>query len=334
MQINIMEVCGTHTMAIARSGIKSLLPENIKLISGPGCPVCVTSPGHIDAMLDLAGRVRIATYGDMLRVPGSNPERTLRSLKAEGADIEIVYSPMDAVRLAAGGKGDMVFLGIGFETTAPGTAMAIMEAKRLGLSNFSVFSVLKRVEPALRALMADPEFNVQGFLCPGHVATITGEGGFTFLADDYNMPAAIAGFTPESILKAIAGITKQIKSGKAGLINEYKEAVTREGNLLAVEAMKKVFGEEDTLWRGLGLIKRSGLGIRPEYAAFDAAARYGIEVREPVGKSPCRCGDVIQGKLSPRQCPLFGKGCTPESPKGPCMVSSEGSCAAEIKYNG
>lgn len=334
-ETRIMEVCGTHTMAIAEAGIRSLLPEQIHLISGPGCPVCVTPPEDIDAVLDLAGEkdVILTSYGDMLRVPGSRKGDSLLRRRALGADVRIVYSPMDALEIAAGEPGkQVVFLGIGFETTAPGTAAAVFAAKERGLKNFTVCSMLKSVEPALRTLMAMEDFCVNGFLCPGHVATIIGEAGFRFLPAEYSMPGVIAGFEPEEILTAIYLLLKQIAGGEAKIQNAYPRAVRPEGNPLARRMLEQSFEPEPARWRGLGEIPDSGFRLRKELEEFDAKKRFSIQAGKPALQNGCRCGDVITGKIRPRQCPLFGKVCTPEDPVGPCMVSSEGACAAAYKY--
>jgi len=335
-RVNLMEVCGTHTMAIAKSGIRSLLPEGVRLLSGPGCPVCVTPPEVIDCYLALAMEpdVVLCTYGDLMRVPGSRQGDNLNRRKALGAQVEIVYSPLDALALAqAAPERQIVFLGAGFETTAPGTAIALREARRQRIPNFTVLSMLKRVEPALRALMADPEFNVQGFLCPGHVATILGEAGFRFLPEQYSMPAVIAGFAPEEILTAIDLLLAQLEQKRPRLENAYPQAVRPEGNPLARQVMEQVFCPRDDLWRGLGSIPESGLGLRPDYADLDAERRFGLKPKPAETALPCRCGEVIQGKLAPEACPLFGTVCLPEEPVGPCMVSGEGACAAAYKYH-
>ena len=333
--VNLMEVCGTHTMAIAKSGIRDMLPEHIRLLSGPGCPVCVTPPEMIDAVLRLSERpdVVLATYGDMVRVPGSAPGDNLNRRKAQGANIAVVYSPLDALEIArAQAEKQVVFLGVGFETTAPGTAVAVKQAAALKVKNFTVLSMLKQVEPALRTLIADRDFNVQGFLCPGHVATVIGESGFRFLTEECGIPAVISGFAPGDILLSVYLLLRQIKSASPALENEYKRAVAPEGNPLAKKLIAEVLEPRDDLWRGLGLIPGSGLGIRREYADYDAAVRFDLSVTPSDRVLPCRCGDVIQGKLSPRACPLFGTVCVPEDPVGPCMVSSEGACAAAYQY--
>ena len=334
-EIRLMEVCGTHTMAIAKSGLRTMLPGNIKLLSGPGCPVCVTPGEVIDAVLELVMRpgVVITTYGDMVRVPGSTPGDNLARRRALGARVEVVYSPVDAVAFARENPDkEVVFLGVGFETTAPGTAAAVLTARDMGLKNFSLFSMLKTVEPALRALIASEGFNVQGFLCPGHVATIIGEEGFAFLPRDYGLPAVISGFEPEDILSSVYLLAKQLAGRKSLVQNEYRRAVAPRGNPLARAMMDRCFLPRRDLWRGLGAIEASGLGLREELAAFDAEKRFGVEYKAAAKPTACRCGEVITGRLSPAQCPLFGRRCTPEDPVGPCMVSSEGACAAAYKY--
>ena len=337
-QIKLMEVCGTHTMAIAKAGIRSLLPESISLLSGPGCPVCVTPAEVIDKVLELSMQpgIVIATYGDMVRVPGSVPGDSLMRRRALGARVEIVYSPVDAVSYAAKNPDiQVVFLGVGFETTAPGTAAAIKLAEERGAKNFCVWSMLKTVEPALRALTCMEGFDVQGFICPGHVATVIGETGFEFLPRDYSLPGVISGFEPEDILLSVYLLSKQISDGRAEIENQYKRAVHKNGNPLALEMMKEVFTPRYDIWRGLGGIEGSGLEIKDRYAAFDAEKRFGIvpPADIPPVKTACRCGDVITGRISPRECPLFSKRCVPEDPVGPCMVSSEGACAAYYKYS-
>ena len=344
--IALMEVCGTHTMAIAKAGIRSLLPGNIRLLSGPGCPVCVTVQEEIDAYLELAMRpgVTVCTYGDMVRVPGSRPGDNLARRRALGADVRIVYSPVDAVEIAAAQPSrEVVFLGVGFETTAPGTAAAIKTAAQRGLSNFSVYPMLKLVEPSLRSLAADPGFNVQGFIVPGHVAVIIGTEGFGFLADELGIPSVVTGFEPDDIWKGIAALVRQIEAGRAALENEYSRLVRPGGNPLALRMMNDVLEPCDAVWRGLGAIPRSGLAPRAEYAAFDAKKKFAVGQAAAYENaenrsdgcsltSLCRCGEVIKGQLDPTACPLFGTRCVPEDPVGPCMVSGEGACAAAYKY--
>ena len=329
--VKLMEVCGTHTMAIAKAGIKSLLPPQVELLSGPGCPVCVTPAEVIDQILALSMEpgIIITSYGDMLRVPGSRPGDSLLRRRALGARVEIVYSPMDAIEIAkANPAKEVVFLGVGFETTA-----AVLTAQERGVKNFTVRSMLKLVEPALRALMGMEGFDVQGFLCPGHVGTIIGERGFGFLPEAYHMPAVISGFEPEDILLSVYLLLKQIKEGRPRVQNEYTRAVSKNGNELAQKMLARAFAPRTDLWRGLGRIEASGLGLREELRDHDAQARFGLETLPAPKPTACRCGQVITGRLGPTGCPLFGTRCTPEDPVGPCMVSSEGACAAAYKYS-
>ena len=335
-EIRLMEVCGTHTMSIAEAGIKSMLPKEIRLLSGPGCPVCVTPPQVIDAVLDLSMEkdILLTSYGDMLRVPGSRPGDSLMRRKALGAKVETVYSPVDAVELALQNPDkQVVFLGVGFETTAPGTAAAVLTAKEKGAKNFTLWSMLKLVEPALRTLIKMDGFNVDGFLCPGHVATIIGARGFAFLPEEYGLPAVIAGFEPEDILLAVYRLLRQLADKTPKLENEYTRAVSPEGNVLAQKILAECFSPRADVWRGLGRIEASGLGLSAELADFDAEKRFGVTYGEAEPPTACRCGEVITGRLAPAGCPLFGKVCTPEDPVGPCMVSSEGACAAAYKYS-
>ena len=333
--VRLMEVCGTHTMSIAKNGIRSLLPDNIELLSGPGCPVCVTPGGVLDAALELAVRpdVILTSYGDMLRVPGSRPGDDLSRRRAAGARVEVVYSPMDALEIAAvEPEKEVVFLGVGFETTAPGTAITILQAEKRGLRNFSVLSMLKTVEPALRALIAQPDFSVDGFLCPGHVAAVTGAEAFRFLPETFGLPAVVSGFEGEDILEAVAMLTDQLERGAPDLENQYGRVVSPAGNRRAMAVLDQVFTPRDDDWRGLGRIEKSGLGIRPAYAAFDAERKFSLVFSEKPEPPGCRCGDIICGRARPASCPLFGTVCMPEDPVGPCMVSGEGACAAAWKY--
>lgn len=334
MRARLMEVCGTHTMAIAKAGIKALLPKGVELISGPGCPVCVTPAEVIDSVLEFSMRedVITATYGDMIRVPGSTPGDSLQRRRALGAKVEIVYSPMDAVALAkARPDKEIVFLGVGFETTAPGTAAAVLAAAEDKISNFSLWSMLKTVEPSLRALIASEGFEISGFLCPGHVASIIGAEGFRFLPEEFSLPAVVGGFEEEDILLAVYLLLKQIAEGSPRLENAYPRAVSQKGNTLALDTLRRCFVKRTELWRGLGRIEASGLGLSDALAAYDAEKKFNISPA-PARATACRCGQVITGRLSPQGCPLFGTVCTPENPVGPCMVSSEGSCAAAYKY--
>ena len=333
--VKIMEVCGTHTMAIAKSGIKSILPSNVKLISGPGCPVCVTPAEIIDNVLELSNNSNliIATYGDMLRVPGTTAGESLEKRKALGANVAVVYSVIDAVDIAiANPQKDVVFLGIGFETTVPGSAIAMEYAVENNVDNFYLMSMHKLVEPVLRELIQMEDFDIDGFLCPGHVAAILGEDGFSFLADEYKIPSVICGFEASDIITSIYKLLLQLKNNKAKLENEYLRVVGKCGNIKAKEAIFNYFEPCDDIWRGIGIVNGSGLRLKSEYARFDAYKRFSIPVIKEMKKTACSCGEVIKGKMDPDCCKLFGNVCVPENPVGPCMVSSEGACAAFYKY--
>lgn len=331
--MRFMEVCGTHTVAIFQSGLRSLLPAGVIHLSGPGCPVCVTHESEVALFLELAARkdVIIATFGDLLRVPDA-AGFSLKHAKAAGAHVEIVYSPLDALAIAKNNpEKETVFLGIGFETTAPAVAAAILAAQKAGLANFSVLPMHKLVPPALDALMAESDCTVDAFLLPGHVATITGLAPFAFLAARHK-PAVVGGFEPADILLALTALASQMAFCEARVENAYPRAVDTQGNPRALSLMEKVFAPTAAQWRGLGLIANSGLAIRPEFQCFDASQKLNLEIPEVRSPSGCRCGAILKGQLQPSQCPLFGKKCTPASPVGPCMVSTEGSCAAHFKY--
>jgi hydrogenase expression/formation protein HypD len=333
--INIMEVCGTHTMAISKFGLRTALNKNINLISGPGCPVCVTPDVYLDYIYDLAfkEKIIIATYGDMIRVPGSNPSRTLENAKALGASVRMVYSSMDAVRIAEENQDKrIVFLGIGFETTAPATAIAVKEAENLGLDNFYVLSMHKLVEPVMRELLKDETLDIQGFLCPGHVGVVIGERGFKFL-EEYKCPSAIAGFDLDEVLLGIYHIIKSIKEKDFSLKNPYNKLVRSEGNLISQQIIESTFNIVDDPWRGIGTIGGSGLKLKEEFIRHDIERLYPIDSSYKGKNSGCRCGEVLKGKIRPTECGLFGKVCNPEYPVGPCMVSGEGSCSAYYKYS-
>ena len=329
----LMEVCGTHTVAIARNGIRSLMPEGCRLASGPGCPVCVTSNHDIDAVIALARvpEVILTTFGDMTRVPGSTS--SLLKEQAAGRDVRIVYSPLDALNIAKENpERQVVFVGVGFETTTPLIAIAIKRAKAMGLENFSVFAVHKNMPNAMDVLMRDPNLKVDALILPGHVSTIIGMEPWRFLAEKYGIPGVITGFEPLDVLEGIAMIMRQLHEGRAEIENAYTRGVMPQGNPVALAAIDEVFETCTATWRGLGPIEGSGYRIRDEFAQFDALRRFepAIEpTQEPTG---CRCGDVLRGIMAPDECPLFRKVCTPENPVGPCMVSSEGSCAAYFRY--
>lgn len=325
-----MEVCGTHTMAISRYGLRQLLPPGLRLISGPGCPVCVTAIHDLDKVVALARRpeVTVATFGDLVRVPASST--TLAAERAAGADVRVVYSPLDALELAAAQpQRQLVFIGIGFETTAPGVAAAIADAAGRGLDNFSVISLHKTMPLALKALLDLGETALSGFILPGHVSVITGTACYEFLAADYGIGGVVAGFEPNDVLTALLMLARQ----QAPAIEiAYRRAVKPEGNPAARALMDRVLEPCDADWRGLGVIPGSGLAIRPEFAACDAERRFAIEPEPALEPRGCRCPEVLRGVCDPADCPLFGRRCTPEDPVGACMVSSEGACAARYRY--
>ncbi len=333
--IKIMEVCGTHTMSIRRFGLQFLLPQNVELISGPGCPVCVTPNRYIDTAIALSQNrnVIISTFGDMVRVPGSRS--SLEREKSKGANVAVVYSPYDSLRIAESHPDKkVVFLAVGFETTAPLIAATILEAEKRNIKNFFILPGNKLVPPALSLLLEDKEIGISGFLLPGHVSTVIGTEPYKFIAEEYGVPCAVAGFEPVDILQGIYLILNDMAAGKATVRNAYTRAVRREGNPRAIEIMKKVFREENSEWRGIGSIEKSGLVPKNEFAEFDIRNHVKVEIEEPRENPLCRCGDVLKGKAKPPDCPLFKKACTPENPYGPCMVSSEGTCAAYYKYGG
>lgn len=329
----LMEVCGTHTVAIAKHGLRKMMPPTVSLLSGPGCPVCVTANADIDRALELAKieEVVITTFGDMMKVPGSYS--SLAKEKGNGADIRVVYSALDAVDLAERMPDKrVVFFAVGFETTAPTIAASVIEAKRRGVTNFYIQAVHKIVPPALKALIESGEVDINGLILPGHVSAIIGSAPYQFLVDDYNVPCVISGFEPLDVLQTIYMLVKQVESGTAKVEVQYKRGVLPQGNVVALDFMNKVFEPCDADWRAIGVIPGTGLQLREEYAQFDAVAAMPVElppVREPKG---CQCGEVLRGVMFPYQCRLFGKACTPEDPVGPCMVSSEGSCAAYYRY--
>ena len=332
-KIKLMEVCGTHTMAIARCGIKKLLPESIELISGPGCPVCVTSQAEIDRAIEIAQikDVIMTTFGDMMRVPGSRI--SLADIKRKGRDVRIVYSCLDALNIARNNPDNrVVFMGVGFETTSPTVAATILEAKKQKVKNFFVLSNFKLIPPALSALAKSKKVRIDGFILPGHVSVIIGMGPYQKIAKRYKKPSVITGFEEIDIAKGIKRLIKMIKKGTYNTKIEYKRAVKKEGNPRARRTVFTVFTPCDAQWRGLGVIKRSGLTLRREFAKFSGEREFKINIPK-VAKAPgCLCGEVLQGIKSPRDCRLFGKSCTPQNPVGPCMVSSEGTCAAYYRY--
>ncbi len=331
--MTFMEVCGTHTMAIHQHGIRGLLPEGVHLISGPGCPVCVTPVGYVDHAVALARRedVIIATFGDMVRVPGSSS--SLHSEKAHGADVRIVYSPLDAVTLARKNpEKKVVFLGVGFETTTPTVAGAVLAAQSAELDNFLILCAHKTIPGPMAVLASDPELQVSGYICPAHVSAIIGPAAYQPLVDELNVPCVITGFEPLDMLQGIEMLARQVIENRPRVENQYSRIVRAEGNPRARSIMEQLFEPCDATWRGIGEIPASGLRLRDAFRAFDAARQITVDIEPPVEHPGCLCGEILKGKTTPRSCPLFGTICTPEDPVGACMVSSEGTCAAEYKY--
>lgn len=333
-EVRIMEVCGGHTITIYKYGIKNLLPENIHLISGPGCPVCVTSNRFIDHAIALSRMpdITIATFGDLIRVPGSFS--SLLKEKSQGRDIRPCYSVMEALEIATNTpQKRVVFLGIGFEATSPTVAIAMKNARAKGISNFYILSAHKTMPHAMKALVDGKKLNIDAFICPGHVSAITGMKIYDFLAEKYGIPCVVSGFEPLDMLQSIYMLVKQISEGRADVENQYSRAVTWEGNVIAQKLLNEVFTPCETEWRGIGIIPESGLVPSETYSQFDAEKEIPVDMEAPSGENPaCICGDIMLGMKTPADCRLFGKACNPESPIGACMVSSEGSCATYYKY--
>jgi hydrogenase expression/formation protein HypD len=330
----LMEVCGGHTHTIYKHGIEDVLPPAVDLIHGPGCPVCVIPMGRVDDALAIASRpeVTFTTFGDMLRVPGGNG--SLLDAKARGADVRMVYSPLDALKLAREQPDrEVVFFAIGFETTAPSTALTLLRARDEGIENFSVFCNHVTIIPAIRAILASPDFRLDGFVGPGHVSTVIGTRPYRFIAEEWGKPLVVAGFEPLDVLQAVFMILRQLADGRAEIENQYTRVVRPEGNRRALEAIAETMELRTTFeWRGLGFISQSALKLRPEFADWDAELRYdvpGVRVADP---KACQCGEVLKGVIKPWECKVFGTACTPERPIGTCMVSSEGACAAYYNY--
>jgi hydrogenase expression/formation protein HypD len=329
-EVRIMHVCGTHEWTITHSGLREMIPESVKVVAGPGCPVCVTPGGEIDAVSELSLRkgVTVTTFGDLLRVPGNTT--SLSEAKASGGDIKVVYSVADSIRMAKENpQRNIVHFSIGFETTAPMTAVEIVRGVP---SNFSVFASHKLIPPAMEFLLTSGA-KLDGFICPGHVSTIIGVKPYQALADKYRKPMVISGFEPLDVMLGILNIVRQMAEGTHSADNEYKRAVRDNGNEAAVEAMNRAFEVRDAHWRGIGMIKSSGMGLRSQYGSHDAAVKFRIkgayQDRMPKG---CGCGEVLLGNMAPKECPLFGIECKPEHPVGPCMVSTEGTCAIVYKF--
>ncbi|PNG27783.1 hydrogenase formation protein HypD [Methylocella silvestris] len=334
--INIMEVCGGHTHSIFRYGLEGMLPGAIELVHGPGCPVCVLPMGRVDDCVSIAERSEVifATFGDAMRVPGS--KKSLQQAKAGGADVRMVYSPLDALALARKNPGrEVVFFGLGFETTMPSTALTVLQAEADGVENFSVFCNHITIVPTMKAILDSPELNLDGFLGPGHVSMVIGAAPYQFIADVYKRPMVIAGFEPLDVLQSIWMVLKQIKEGRAEIENQYARVAPAAGNAAALNAVGKVYELREFFeWRGLGSIDHSGVKMRDEYARFDAERKFAIPNVKIADPKSCQCGDVLKGVIKPWQCRVFGAACTPETPLGALMVSSEGACAAYYQYGG
>jgi len=338
--VHIMEICGGHTHAIFRYGLDKLTPPGLEFIHGPGCPVCVLPMSRVDECVELAERSEVifTTFGDAMRVPGT--KKSLLQAKADGADIRMVYSPLDALELARRNpKREVVFFGLGFETTTPSTALSIQQAAAEGLENFSVFCNHITVPPPIKALLDDPDMILDGFVGPGHVSMVIGIRPYDFIARDYKKPIVVAGFEPLDLLQSVLMVLHQIRDRRAEVENQYARIVPDDGNPVSIKACEDVYERRTTFeWRGLGEIDLSGLKVREKYAAFDAERKFGIGYGPPANIAPeaegCACGEVMTGKIKPRQCPQFGKGCTPEMPLGALMVSSEGACSAYYQYGG
>ncbi len=333
--IKLMEVCGTHTVAIFRHGIRDIIPKTVKFLSGPGCPVCVTPIRDVDTAIAISrinGSI-LATFGDMMRVPGN--KQSLFHAQAEGAHVSIVYSPMDALKLASENQDkNVIFFATGFETTSPSVAGTILEAETAGIKNFYIYSAHKVVPPALKALLDSPDLHIDGFILPGHVSTIIGSKPYEFIAHDYRIPSVITGFEAEDILQAIVMLLEQIASGRADVEIQYTRVVRKEGNRKAMALIEEYFELCDANWRGIGVIPQSGLKLRDNMKHRDINQVFKFDIPEAQEPKGCQCGSVLRGVKIPTDCKLFGKGCTPEHPVGACMVSTEGSCAAYYKYSG
>jgi hydrogenase expression/formation protein HypD len=335
-KLQIMEVCGGHTHAIFRYGIEAMLPDEVELVHGPGCPVCVLPMGRIDDCVTIAERPEVifTTFGDAMRVPGS--KKSLLQAKGDGADVRMVYSPLDALALARKHpEREVVFFALGFETTTPSTALTVLQAEADGVKNFSLFSNHITIVPTLDAILSSNDLQIDGFIGPGHVSMVIGTEPYQFIASQYHKPVVVAGFEPLDVLHSIYMVLQQLAEGRCEIENQYARVVPSEGNRMAMEAVARVFEvREHFEWRGLGSIEHSGLRVRAAYAAYDAERKFAIPGLRVLDPAACRCGDVLKGTLKPWQCGIFGTACTPESPLGALMVSSEGACAAYYQYGG
>jgi len=332
-EINLMEFCGGHTVAILKQGIRQLLPGHVHLLSGPGCPVCVTATGDIDNIIQLSGYrdVITATFGDLIRVPGS--KSSLQKSRAEGNDIRVVYSALEALDIARQNPGKrVVMVGIGFETTAPTVAASVLQAEREGIKNYLVHSLHKLTPPVMKALLDSGNVKLDGIICPGHVSTVIGARPYEFIPQNYGIACAITGFEPLDILEGIHMLVRQIESGTPTVEIAYRRAVRPEGNLKALDLMNKVFTVGSAWWRGIGEVPGSGLKLKEEYRAFDAATVFQLTPQDAAEPAGCLCGEILRAVKTPLDCPLFRKKCNPEQPVGPCMVSAEGACSAYYLY--
>jgi len=328
-KIIFMEVCGTHTQSFFKFGIGNLIPENIEILSGPGCPVCVSSQEYMDKAIEYSklNDVIVTTFGDMMRVPGTSS--SLEKQKARGADIKVVYSSLDALKIAKNNPSKkVIFLAVGFETTIPTTALTILQAKKEKINNFFVFCSHKLIPPAMEIIASDKKLNLQGFICPGHVSTIIGSRPYEKVAKDFGIPCVVAGFEPLDLLESLLFLLEQVNKKESDVVIQYRRVVKKQGNIQAKRAVLKIFSVCDSKWRGLGIIKKSGLKLRKEFSEFDAEREILIRTKK-LKKSPinrCLCGEVLKGKIRPPDCPSFAKNCNPQDPLGPCMVSTEGTC--------
>jgi len=332
-EIRIMEVCGTHTTEFFRTGVKDLFPEGLILVDGPGCPVCVTPNDYLDRAIEIGKRhgAVIATFGDMVKVPSSYS--SLAREKAGGMDIRVVYSPMNALELAEANPGtEVMFLSVGFETTAPAEAVAVLEAKKRGVKNFAILSGNKLTPPAVDALLTAQEVKIDGFILPGHVSAVIGAGAWRFISEQYGRPCVVSGFDAPDLMMGMISLVDLVRKNKNETVNQYTRVVKEEGNPKALEILHRVFAASDAHWRGIGVIPGSGLELRDEYADFDAARKFPVTPPELKAAKGCRCGELLRGLITPPECALYGKASTPEEPVGPCMVSMEGPCAAYYKY--
>ncbi|MBN2158539.1 MAG: hydrogenase formation protein HypD [Spirochaetes bacterium] len=332
-EIRVMEVCGTHTTEFFRTGVKDLFPHGLSLIDGPGCPVCVTPNEYLDRAIEI-GRSHgpvIATFGDMLKVPSSYS--SLAKEKAEGMDVRVVYSPVNALDMAAEDPGrEVVFLSVGFETTAPAEAATVLEARKRGIKNFSIMPGNKLTPPAVDAILRAGEVKIDGFILPGHVSAVIGAAAWRFISESHGRPCVVAGFDAPDLMMGVLSLTDLIRRGKSETVNRYTRVVREAGNRTAVDLMNRVFLTTDSHWRGIGVIPASGLEVRNEFAEFDAVSKFPVTPPPPKEAKGCRCGELLRGLITPPECALYGRACTPEEPVGPCMVSMEGPCAAYYKY--